>query len=318
MKKIRVRTENSSYRLRVSVNGILYEKHWGQLGNLEHEAKMQLVAAQAAIAIKEGTFDGFEPWFVEMDTVHSSDLLKVLEKRPNSVDAILCNKISAWSRDICNRAEAKRFFDSIVASGSSRKRYLNSLKAVAPSLFGDIKPPKANQVIPDPFSKEELTSIEIAIADYSPSVAMVVMAWADVGFRNGELWALTPNKIYKNKVRIDCTMLRDGTIKPVPKNGKPRECSISEGVHGMLMDAALEDGGEFPYSEIGTDAWAKRVWRPALKNAGVRYRKQYCLRHTAITNRLVASKGNIAKVARECGTSLAMIQKHYAGVLEDI
>lgn len=318
MGKIRVKTERNGYYLRVNVKGITYEKHWGQKGNLEHEAKMQLVAAQASIAIAEGIFDGFEPWFESIDTIHSSDLLKILETRSNPVDTALCNKISDWSRDICNRAEAKRFFDSIVASGSTRKRYLNSLKAIAPTLFRDIKPPKANDVIPDPFSAQELKAIFNAASDIGEGTEELLRIWANVGFRNGELQALTLDKVQPKKVRIDSTMLRDGTIKPVPKNGKARDCSIAPDIYEIFEYFRARRNYEYPFSQECSESWRKRVWKRILENAGVRYRKPYCLRHTAITNRLIQSKGNIAKVARECGTSLAMIQKHYAGVLEDI
>jgi hypothetical protein len=56
--------------------------------------------------------------------------------------------------------------------------------------------------------------------------------------------------------------------------------------------------------------WRKGVWYRILRGLEVRPRKPYCTRHTFISNGL--SNGvNIKWLAEYCGTSVAMIERHY-------
>jgi integrase len=66
------------------------------------------------------------------------------------------------------------------------------------------------------------------------------------------------------------------------------------------------------------DNLAARVWRPALKRAGLRMRKEYQTRHTFATLALGAGE-SIAWVAAQLGhTSTAMVIKHYARFIPNL
>src|SRR5207249_8035097 len=61
---------------------------------------------------------------------------------------------------------------------------------------------------------------------------------------------------------------------------------------------------------IREDKWRGKYWYRALRACGMRARKFYTTRHTFISDAL--SHGlNIKWVAEYCGTSVAMIEKHY-------
>jgi integrase len=61
---------------------------------------------------------------------------------------------------------------------------------------------------------------------------------------------------------------------------------------------------------INEDKWRKKYWYRALRVLQIRPRKFYATRHTFISDAL--SNGlNIKWLAEYCGTSVAMIEKHY-------
>jgi integrase len=65
------------------------------------------------------------------------------------------------------------------------------------------------------------------------------------------------------------------------------------------------------------DQLRKTAWVPALKKAGVRYRKAYNTRHTFAT-RHISKKANIWWLARQMGhRSPMMLFRHYGGFLKE-
>ena len=60
--------------------------------------------------------------------------------------------------------------------------------------------------------------------------------------------------------------------------------------------------------------WSEHNWKGPLKNLGIRHRKFYATRHTFITEAIKRGENPLA-VAQYCGTSLAMIEADYCGVL---
>ncbi len=53
-------------------------------------------------------------------------------------------------------------------------------------------------------------------------------------------------------------------------------------------------------------------WRPALRATGVKARKFYATRHTFISQTLEAGVVKLKALADYCGTSMEMIERHYA------
>jgi integrase len=62
--------------------------------------------------------------------------------------------------------------------------------------------------------------------------------------------------------------------------------------------------------------WMGRHWNKALRASGIRQRKFYYTRHTYISVALSAGV-NIKWLAEQCGTSVAMIEKHYGRYIRD-
>jgi integrase len=61
---------------------------------------------------------------------------------------------------------------------------------------------------------------------------------------------------------------------------------------------------------INQDNFHNREWRPALEALGIRLRPNYAMRHTYISH-LLAAGATPLFVARQTGTSLEMIERHY-------
>ena len=69
--------------------------------------------------------------------------------------------------------------------------------------------------------------------------------------------------------------------------------------------------------EIDPHNFLNRAWRSVLKSLPIRYRKQYCTRHTFITLCLEESVP-VAQVAAWVGNSPKTIWQHYAGIVSAI
>jgi len=67
---------------------------------------------------------------------------------------------------------------------------------------------------------------------------------------------------------------------------------------------------------INQSDWPKDHWQAALRASGIRPRKFYATRHTFIS--IALTRGvNLKWLADYCGTSVAMIEKHYGRFLAD-
>ena len=67
---------------------------------------------------------------------------------------------------------------------------------------------------------------------------------------------------------------------------------------------------------VTEERFVKQHWHRALRATGIRPRKFYATRHTFISASLEAGY-NIKRLADYCGTSVEMIERHYAGYLRD-
>ncbi len=67
---------------------------------------------------------------------------------------------------------------------------------------------------------------------------------------------------------------------------------------------------------LDQDQWRKDYWYKSLRALSIRERKFYATRHTYISVALSAGV-NIKWLAEQCGTSVAMIEKHYGRYIRD-
>ena len=63
---------------------------------------------------------------------------------------------------------------------------------------------------------------------------------------------------------------------------------------------------------LDEERFVEKHWHRALRATGIRPRKFYATRHTFISLTLMAGRVKIKRLADYCGTSIAMIEKHYA------
>jgi integrase len=101
----------------------------------------------------------------------------------------------------------------------------------------------------------------------------------------------------------------DGSKRPVEMRQRvQRAFSAQRALSGLRSDLVFpnRDGGNLNLANL-----RERVWRPALKRAGVRHRTLYQARHTFATLMLQAGE-DIGWVANQLGhTDIQMVVKHY-------
>jgi hypothetical protein len=104
------------------------------------------------------------------------------------------------------------------------------------------------------------------------------------------------------------------------------EIGVDGGAHGGLEARGAEALQQLEAPElvldriangeaVNGDAFYDRDWKPALEALQIRLPPVKNTRHTFITTAL-EQRWSPVTVARYCGTSLEMIDKHYAGVIE--
>ena len=135
-----------------------------------------------------------------------------------------------------------------------------------------------------------------------PSEALA-LRWGDVDLR-AEFLSITKSRY------LDA--------EGAPKTpGSEREIRLMPGVVEVLQDLKPLHVTESDYVFLNQEGgplnfhtWRGGIWYRLLRSSGVRPRKPYATRHTFISVGL--SNGvNIKWLADYCGTSIAMIEKHY-------
>ncbi|WP_199333679.1 tyrosine-type recombinase/integrase [Oculatella sp. FACHB-28] len=149
------------------------------------------------------------------------------------------------------------------------------------------------------------------------------------GCRPEEAIALRWKHIEKNRIYFCEAVATDVRIRKVTKTDKPRYFPINEELRVIFSAIRPEhyqsDDLVFPAKggkEIDTHNFLNRVWRPVvnqlIKEGKVKeYLPQYNCRHTFIT--LCLEDGIPSRrVADWCGTSVQVIEEHYAGAIAHI
>jgi len=215
-----------------------------------------------------------------------------------------------------------------IVDGTFRALYRDARKVdrfVADDPFADLSWPRQIVPSPDPFTADERDQLLAYFWDrkryYYPFVytmfftglrtaEAVGLRWGDVDLRRGEL-----------EVRRSRTLGEDNA----PKTEKSaRAVRLRPEVVAVLRAArpigAAEDTFVFT-TQHGTpldeERFVEKHWRPAIRKTKVRPRKFYATRHTFISLTLMGGVVNIKRVADYCGTSVAMVEKHYARWMAD-
>ena len=182
--------------------------------------------------------------------------------------------------------------------------------------------PRRPQSKPDPFEEEErdtiLASFQQKVHFYYPLVYTLFftgmrpsealgLCWGDVDLRRGEI-SITKSR-YLGKESGTKTVGSERVIKvlrgvvEVLKSIKPLH--VSEEIPVFLN----QEGRPCDFH-----TWRAKIWYRALRAKEIRVRKPYTMRHTFISVGLTNGV-KIKWLAEYCGTSVAMIEKHYGKYL---
>jgi integrase len=207
-------------------------------------------------------------------------------------------------------------------------------------LFQEIRSKKKSKVSRKPFSRECVAAIISAFENntYSSKFSSVphsfylpyVQFLLHTGCRPEEAVALKWKHVESARIYICEAMPSDVRIRKVTKTDKPRYFPINPELDKILAsvrpEACHPDALVFPaarnHKEIDTHDFLNRTWKPIVEKLVAaskvkEYLPQYNCRHTFITLCLedgIASR----KVAEWCGTSVAVIEQHYAGAIAQI
>lgn len=175
---------------------------------------------------------------------------------------------------------------------------------------------------PDPFDEEERDAIiayfqqkipfyylllyTLFSTGMRPSEALAV-CWGDVDLRRGEI-SITKS-LYLGEEAGTKTQGSERTIKLHPKVVSVlkviKPLHVSENTYVFLNQEGRA---------VDFHTWRAKIWYRALRAKEVRVRKPYTMRHTFIS----AGLTHVVKIkwlAEYCGTSVAMIEKHYGKYL---
>jgi integrase len=200
---------------------------------------------------------------------------------------------------------------------------MRDARAEKPSLglidhFANLKWKRLPTSKPDPFTAEErdviLKHFRQKRAFYYPFVAtlfgtgarpseIIALRWGDIDLRSGTLSIC--KSYYMGEVGPTKTVASERVI-PL---GMPVIEAIKaiKPLHVTEMDLVFKNIEGRPIDE---DKWRKKYWYRALRACNTRPRKFYATRHTFISDAL-SQGANIKWLAEYCGTSVAMIEKHY-------
>jgi integrase len=167
----------------------------------------------------------------------------------------------------------------------------------------------------DPFTAEELRHLLTTCRDRFPTEYPFALTLARAGLRIGEVSALS-------REDLDCERsllrVRRGYSKrrlSTPKNGKGRLVDMSGQLRAALrehldvqtVEATVQGKPLSPWvfggpdgNPLDYDTWTRKVWRPLLALAGLRYRGPHQLRHTWVSLLLMQGESP-AYVSKQAG-----------------
>jgi integrase len=242
--------------------------------------------------------------------------------------------------DTITTAALVSFRAELLAKGLSMKSCRNVIDATLRALlrdaravdklplhdpFADLPPkwwPRRARIAVDPFTEEERDKLLDYFARKHPHwhPFMVVAFWT--GARPSELaglrWGDVELRAGKVMIRRSRTMGEDNACKT---EASERTIELVPIVTEALQRSKPLHVTEETFVFLNTEGRPvivdnlNRVWHPAIRATGIRPRKFYATRHTFISAAL-ARGARVKWVATYCGTSIAMIEKHYSKWLE--
>ena len=188
--------------------------------------------------------------------------------------------------------------------------------------FAALHWPRLPQQPPDPMSEAERDAVLDYFHKVKPFEHPFLATLFLTGMRPGEAVAVRWRRVDVQRRTLDITTSRHLGYEGAPKTAaSTRTIRIPQSIAQILAEMRSAGAGPDDYvftSRAGTpidqSEWPKTHFYPALAALEVRRRKFYATRHTYISLALTYN-ANIKHLAEHCGTSVAMIEKHYGRFL---
>jgi integrase len=144
------------------------------------------------------------------------------------------------------------------------------------------------------------------------------------GLRTAEAIGLRWGKVDLRRGRLSIDVSRTLGEDNAPKTKRSqRTIPLRPEVVAVLRDCRPLNVSEKSFvfttehaTALNEERFVEKHWRPVLRATSIRPRKFYATRHTFITQTLLAGAVSVKKLADYCGTSVEMIEKHYADWME--
>jgi integrase len=172
---------------------------------------------------------------------------------------------------------------------------------------------------PDPFTKEEIRTILAALpsrwhgfyrvwfATGMRSNEIVALQWRDLDW-NLQLISVERGFFARDRIdagsktpRRELSLMGDSEVFDIFRREKNR--SFASGQPAQIF---TDDAGK----RLNQESLHKQVFAPTLRKTGIRHRGSYAIRDTFISQAL-REGADINAVAKFCGTSVKMIERHY-------
>jgi len=190
--------------------------------------------------------------------------------------------------------------------------------------FAALKWPRTENTEPDPFTEQERDKILLYFKMKNPFYYPFIYTQFWTGIRPSEATALKWGSIDLDRGTFSITRSRHlGEENTTKTKGSWRTIRLLPNVEDLLKQSKPLRVTEVDYLFTNTeggpldqDQWRKDYWYKSLRALSIRERKFYATRHTYISVALSAGV-NIKWLAEQCGTSVAMIEKHYGRYIRD-
>ena len=178
---------------------------------------------------------------------------------------------------------------------------------------------------PDPFTEEERDILLDYYWRKDRHWFPFVFTQFFTGLRPGEAVGLRRGGLDLRRGRLSVRTSRTlGEDNPPKTKKSKRTITVRPEVIAVLREMPqplLVTADDFVFTTptgrpVTEERFVKQHWHRALRATGIRPRKFYATRHTFISASLEAGY-NIKRLADYCGTSVEMIERHYAGYLRD-
>ena len=184
-------------------------------------------------------------------------------------------------------------------------------------------------VVPNPAPRQgemrtfSWRELELVAAELRPIYRRIPTFAAGTGLRPEEWIALERRDVDRNRRVVSVQRVyANGNLKEYPKTHRSRRrvpvrtrvLAILDGQPARLDTPLLFPGARGGYLDLHN--FRERHWKPALRAAGLEYRRPYDLRHTYATFSIAAGI-SLFTLSRRMGTSLEMIDRTYGHLAPD-